>query len=188
MIVGSYTIKNLIQNEEFLLELTKNLRSELDILEQANKEVNHEQKEAQKQGLMVKKMTNYMSEEIDRLELENSKKSGEKISDKLAKLSETEKKLKILRTRLSEFVDGEDEDSLQHANSSIAKELNEYDSFLLNLTQITTEKISDLEKIISRIQAEKKEFQQQKILLKEMADLFNEEIEDLEQFFSQIKT
>jgi len=187
MIVGSYTIRNLIQNEEFLLELTKTLRRELDVLERANEEVNHEQKEAHKQGVLVKKMTNYMSEELERLELENSSKSGGNISSQLEKLSSTETKLRVLRDRLSEFVDGDDEDSLQSTNSSIAKELKEYDSFLLNLTQITSEKISDLEKIIDRIQAEKKESQQQKVLLKEMADLFNEEIEDLEQTFSHLK-
>ena len=55
MIVGSYSIKNLIQNEEFLLELTKSLRQELDALDNARDEVKHQQKEAHKQGILVKK-------------------------------------------------------------------------------------------------------------------------------------
>ena len=185
MIVGSYSIKNLIQNEEFLLELTKTLRQELDSLDHARDEVKHQQKEAQKQGILVKKMTNYMSEELGRLELENS--SNEEISPNFEKLSETETKLRVLRGRLSEFVNGEDEDSLESTNSSIAKELKQYESFLLDFTHILNEKISNFEKIINRLKAENKESQQQKILLEEMIELFNEEIEDLDKTFTQLK-
>ena len=184
MIVGSYSIKNLIQNEEFLLELTKTLREELDALDRARDEVKHQQKEAQKQGVMVKKMTNYMSEELGRLEIENS---NEEISPDFEKLNETETKLRVLRGRLSEFVSGDDEDSLESTNSSIAKELKQYESFLLELTHILNEKISNFEKIISRLKAENKESQQQKILLEEMIELFNEEIEDLDKTFNQLK-
>lgn len=184
MIVGSYSIKNLIQNEEFLLELTKSLRKELEALDHARNEVKHQQKEAQKQGIMVKKMTNYMSEELGRLELE---KSNKEFSPDFDKLNETETKLRVLRGRLGEFVNGDDEDSLESTNSSIAADLKQYESFLLDLTHTINEKISNFEKIINRLQAENKESQQQKILLEEMIELFNEEIEDLDKTFTQLK-
>ena len=183
MIVGSYSIKNLIQNEEFLLELTKSLKQELDALDNAREEVKHQQKEAHKQGILVKKMTNYMSEELARIELENS----EEFSPNFEKLSETETKLRVLRGRLSEFVNGDDEDSLESVNMSIEKELKQYESFLLDFTHILNEKIANFEKIINRLKAENKESQQQKILLEEMVELFNDEINDLENTFSQLK-
>ena len=186
MIVGSYSIKNLIQNQEFLLDLTKKLKSELDALDHARDEVKHQQKEAHKQGLMVKKMTNYMSEELGRLELDDSKSNNE-LSPNFEKLEETETKLRVLRGRLSEFVDDDDEDSLDSANSSITEELKQYESFLLDLTHVLNEKISNFEKIISRLKAENKESQQQNILLEEMIELFNEEIEDLDKTFTQLK-
>ncbi len=183
MIVGSYSIKNLIQNEEFLLELTKSLRQELDALDNAREEVRHQQKEAHKQGILVKKMTNYMSEELARIELENS----QDFSPNFEKLSETETKLRVLRGRLSEFVNGDDEDSLESVNMSIEKELKQYESFLLDFTHTLNEKIANFEKIINRLKAENKESQQQKILLEEMVELFNDEINDLENTFSQLK-
>ena len=183
MIVGSYSIKNLIQNEEFLLELTKSLRQELDALDNAREEVRHQQKEAHKQGILVKKMTNYMSEELARIELENS----QDFSPNFEKLSETETKLRVLRGRLSEFVNGDDEDSLESVNVTIEKELKQYESFLLDFTHILNEKIANFEKIINRLKAENKESQQQKILLEEMVELFNDEINDLENTFSQLK-
>ncbi|NIQ13254.1 MAG: hypothetical protein GTO02_02235 [Candidatus Dadabacteria bacterium] len=49
------------------------------------------------------------------------------------------------------------------------------------------EKISNLEKITDTIKAEKRESEQQKLLLKEMVVLFNGEIEDLEQTLKEIK-
>ena len=186
MIVGYYSIKNLIQNEEFLLDLTRKLREELNALDNARDEVRHQQKEAQKQGMMVKKMTNYMSEELARLELENSNPNQE-LPANFEKLAETETKLRILRGRLTEFVDSDDEDSLEIVNSSIEKELKQYEGFLLDFTHILNEKIASLEKIINRLKAENKESQQQKILLEEMVELFNEEIEDLDKTFSQLK-
>ncbi len=184
MIVGSYSIKNLIQNEEFLLELTKSLRQELDALDSARDEVKHQQKEAHKQGILVKKMTNYMSEELARLELENS---DEEFSPNFEKLSETETKLRVLRGRLSEFVNGDDEDSLESVNMNIEKELKQYESFLLDFTHMLNEKIANFEKIINRLKAENKESKQQKILLEEMVELFNDEINDLENTFTQLK-
>jgi hypothetical protein len=55
------------------------------------------------------------------------------------------------------------------------------------LTTTLNEKISNLEKISSRIVAEKRESEQQKVLLKEMIDLFSEEIEDLEHTLTELK-
>ena len=66
-------------------------------------------------------------------------------------------------------------------------ELKQYESFLLTLTTTLNEKIASLEKIASRINAEKRESEQQKLLLKEMVELFNGEIEDLEQTLYELK-
>ena len=189
-LVGSYSLRNLIQSLEFLLKLTRTLNEEINELEKAKTDVKQEQSEAQKQGHLVKKMTNYMSEELARLELSNTKdenSSNPSISKNLEKLSVTETKLRVLRGRLSEFVDGEDEESLKAADVSLAVELKQYEAFLLDLTNLTNEKIANLEKIVNRLKAEKRESQQQKLLLKEMVDLFNEEIEDLEHTFRELK-
>ena len=188
-LVGSYSLRNLIQSLEFLLKLTKALNEEINELEKAKTEVKQEQSEAQKQGHLVKKMTNYMSEELARLELSNKDEnsSSPNISKNLEKLSETETKLRVLRGRLNEFVDGEDTESLKAADVSLAVELKQYEAFLLDLTNLINEKIANLEKIVNRLKAEKRESQQQKLLLKEMVDLFNEEIEDLEHTFRELK-
>jgi len=53
--VGSYSIRNLIQSTEYLLELTRSLNDELNNLETTRNEVRNQQKEATKQGLLVKK-------------------------------------------------------------------------------------------------------------------------------------
>ena len=58
---------------------------------------------------------------------------------------------------------------------------------MLTLTTTLNEKIASLEKIASRINAEKRESEQQKLLLKEMVELFNDEIEDLEQTLKELK-
>ena len=60
--VGSYSIRNLIQSTEYLLEITRSLNDEIHNLEKSRDEVTDQQKEATKQGLLVKKMTGYMSE------------------------------------------------------------------------------------------------------------------------------
>lgn len=185
MLVGSYSIKNLIQSEEFLIELSRTIQNELLELENAKNEVKEQQNEAQKQVHLVKKMTNYLTEELGRLELSNYEQSDSSISKNLSKFSDTEKKLRILRGRLNEFV--EDDPALQQTNSSMNEELKKYESFLLDLTNVINEKISSLEKITKRLQAEKRESEHQKILLKEMTDLFNEEIEELELTFNELK-
>ena len=187
MLAGTYSLRNLIQNEEFLLDLTRTLRTEIIELEKEREEVETEQKEARKQGLFVEKMTNYMSDELERLESSSNKDNSENqtISTNLNKLSETEKKLQILKTRLGEFVNSEDQNPL--SDSSFSNILKQYEGFLLDLTNSLNEKIVNLEKIINRLKAEKRESQQQKILLKEMVELFNEEIIDLEQTLEQLR-
>ena len=70
--VGPYSIRNLIQSTEYLLELTHSLNEEISSLEKTRDEVRLQQKEATKQGSLVKKMTTYMSEELERMESSNS--------------------------------------------------------------------------------------------------------------------
>ncbi len=184
MLIGNYSIRNLLQSEEFLLELTKIIKNELSELEKAKNDVKNQQDEAQKQGNLVKKMTNYLSEELARLETSNSN-SDHDISKNLLKLSDTEKKLRILRGRLDEFI--KDDQTIKQTTETLGDEIRKYESFLLDLTIIINEKISFLEKITNRIIAERREFEHQKILLKEMEDLFNNEVEDLEKTFNELK-
>ena len=190
--VGSYSIRNLIQSTEYLLKLTRSLNDEINNLETTRDEVRNQQKEATRQGLLVKKMTNYMSEELERMELSNSKEkknSSEtsKFSNKIDKFSVTESKLRELRERLAEFIEGDDAESLKAADRTLSIELKQYESFLLTLTTSLNEKIPSLEKISDRIKAEKRESEQQKLLLREMTELFNNEIEDLELALKEIK-
>ena len=190
--VGSYSIRNLIQSTEYLLKLTRSLNDEINNLETTRDEVRNQQKEATKQGLLVKKMTNYMSEELERMELSNSnekKNSSDtsKFSKNIDKFSVTESKLRALRERLAEFIEGDDAESLKAADRTLSIELKQYESFLLTLTTSINEKIPSLEKIFDRIKAEKRESEQQKLLLREMIELFNNEIEDLEQALKEIK-
>ena len=190
--VGSYSIRNLIQSTEYLLKLTRSLNDEINNLETTRDEVRNQQKEATKQGLLVKKMTNYMSEELERMELSNSKEkknSSEtsKFSKNIDKFSRTESKLRALRERLAEFIEGDDAESLKAADRTLSIELKQYESFLLTLTTSLNEKIASLEKISDRIKAEKRESEQQKLLLREMIELFNNEMEDLELALKEIK-
>ena len=190
--VGSYSIQNLIQSTEYLLKLTRSLNDEINNFETTRDEVRNQQKVATKQGLLVQKMTNYMSEELERLELSNSKEkknSSEtsKFSENIDKFSLTESKLRTLRGQLAEFIEGDDAESLKAADRTLSIELKQYESFLLTLTTSINEKIPSLEKIYDRIKAEKRESEQQKLLLREMIELFNNEIEDLEQALKEIK-
>jgi len=191
-LVGSYSIKNLIQSTEFLLEITRTLNVEIIELEKNRDEVRKQQKEATKQGLLVKKMTSFMSEELARIEQKNSdinqnSSLSPKIPTNIEKLTRTENKLRVLRERLTNFIEGDNTESLKTVDNSLSIELKQYESFLLSLTTTLNEKISNLEKISSRIIAEKRESEQQKLLLKEMVDLFSEEIEDLEQTLTELK-
>ncbi len=191
--VGSYSIRNLIQSTEYLLKLTRSISDEINNLETTRDEVRNQQKEATKQGLLVKKMTNYMSEELERMELSNSKEkknSSEtsKFSKNIDKFSRTESKLRELRERLAEFIEGDDAESLKAADRTLSIELKQYESFLLTLTTSLNEKIASLEKISDKIKAEKRESEQQKLLLREMIELFNNEMEDLEVSLKEIKT
>lgn len=190
--VGSYSIQNLIQSTEYLLQLTRSLNDEINNFETTRDEVRNQQKVATKQGLLVQKMTNYMSEELERMELSNSKEkknSSEtsKFSENIDKFSLTESKLRALRGQLAEFIEGDDAESLKAADRTLSIELKQYESFLLTLTTSINEKIPSLEKIYDRIKAEKRESEQQKLLLREMIELFNNEIEDLEQALKEIK-
>lgn len=188
--VGSYSIRNLIQSTEYLLEITRSLNDEIHDLEITRDEVRYQQKEATRQGLLVKKMTGYMSDELERMELSNSKEeknTSPTISKNFEKLSNTETKLRELRGKLTEFIEGDDVESLKISDNSLSMELKQYESFLLTLTTSLNEKIASLEKIAERIKAEKRESEQQKLLLKEMIELFNGEIEDLEQTLKEIK-
>ncbi|MFB5631441.1 MAG: hypothetical protein ACE5RN_07620 [Nitrosopumilaceae archaeon] len=190
-LVGPYSIKNLIQSTEYLLELTRSLNDEIQNLEKTRDEVGLEQKEATKQGLLVKKMTTYMSKELERIESSNLKEKknpkNPQISKNIEKLSQTETRLHELRAKLTDFIEGDDLESLKGADTSLSIELKQYESFLLTLTTSINEKIASLEKISERIRAEKRESDQQKLLLKEMIELFNGEIEDLEKALEEIK-
>jgi len=133
-----------------------------------------------------------MSEELERMELSNSKEKknsseSSKFSKNIDKLSGTETKLRALRGRLAEFIEGDDVESLNAADRNLSIDLKQYESFLLTLTTSLNEKIASLEKISARIKAEKRESEQQKLLLKEMIELFNNEIEDLEVALKEIK-
>ena len=133
-----------------------------------------------------------MSEELERMEFSNSKEkknSSEisKFSKNIDKLSRTESKLRALRGRLAEFIEGDDAESLKAADRTLSIELKQYESFLLTLTTSLNEKIASLEKISDRIKAEKRESEQQKLLLREMIELFNNEMEDLELALKEIK-
>jgi len=189
--VGSYSIRNLIQSTEYLLEITRSLNDEIHDLEITRDEVRNQQKEATRQGSLVKKMTGYMSDELERMELTNSKEEkntvNPKVSKNFEKLTSTETKLRELRGKLTDFIEGDDAESLKISDNSLSMELKQYESFLLTLTTSLNEKIASLEKIAERIKAEKRESEQQKLLLKEMIELFNGEIEDLEQTLKEIK-
>lgn len=186
MLLSSYSIDNLIHATEFLADLVKSLNAEITSLRKLKDEVSDQQQEAHKQGQLVKKMTNYLSDELGRIEL-GQESTNISLDSNLEKLSETETKLRILRGRLSEFVDGDDAGSLKKSDSSIANDLKHYESFLLDLTGQLNGKIPQLEKITHRIKAESREAQQQKLLLKEMVALFNDELDDLDRAFAELK-
>jgi chromosome segregation ATPase len=189
MLLSSYSVNNLIHATESLLEITKTLNNEITNLQRLKDDVVQEQQEAHKQGQLVKKMTNYLSDELGRLELETDKidNSSLSINNNLEKLSETETKLRILRGRLSEFVD-EDDENLKKADSTLSNDLKSFEAFLLDLTSLLNQRIPNLEKAIHRLRGESREAQQQKVLLKEMVELFNNEMEELDSAFRELKT
>lgn len=190
-LVGSYSIQNLIQSTEFLLDITRTLNDDIIELQKNRDEVKIQQKEATKQGILVKKMASFMSEELARIEEKNSlddkTSRSQQIPSNIEKLTKTENKLKVLRERLTNFIEGDNSESLNDVDNSLSIELKQYESFLLSLTTTLNEKISNLEKISSKIIAEKRESEQQKVLLKEMIELFSQEIEDLEQTLTELR-
>lgn len=189
MLLSSYSVNNLIHAAESLLEITRTLNVEVASLQRLKDDVMQEQQEAHKQGQLVKKMTNYLSNELGRLELDTDKIDSPSfsINNDMEKFSETETKLRVLRGRLSEFVDEEDTESLKKADSTISDDLKGFESFLLDLTGLLNQRIPNLEKVIDRLRGESREAQQQKTLLKEMVDLFNKEIEELDSTFTDLK-
>lgn len=189
MLLSSYSVNNLIHATESLLEITRTLNVEVISLQRLKEEVIQQQEEAHKQGQLVKKMTNYLSTELGRLELETDKIDSPSFSmnNDLTKFSETETKLRVLRGRLSEFVDEEDTENLKKADSNISNDLKGFESFLLDLTGLINQRIPNLEKVIDRLRGESREAQQQKVLLKEMIDLFNTEMEELDSTFTELK-
>lgn len=186
MPLSSYSVNNLIHAAEFLLELTKTLNQETSNLQKLKDEIVQQQEEAHKQGHVVKKMTNYLSDELGRLEIQPDN-SSVLLGNNLEKLAQTETKLRLLRGRLDDFVESDDANDLQKSNSSLTTDLKHYESFLLDLTNILNEKIPHLEKIIHRVRGESRETQQQKLLLKEIVDLFNDELVELDSAFCDLK-
>jgi len=188
MLLSPYSVNNLIHAAESLLELTGTLNGEVIRLQKLKDEVMQVQQEAHKQGQLVKKMTNYLSDDLGRLELDTDKIDSPAFSINSEKLSETETKLRVLRGRLSEFVDEEDTENLKKADSNISNDLKGFELFLLDLTSLLNQRIPNLEKVIDRLRGESRETQQQKVLLREMVDLFNKEMEDLDSAFTELKT
>jgi CII-binding regulator of phage lambda lysogenization HflD len=186
MVLSSYSTNNLTRAAEFLLDLTKSLNEEMTNLHKLKDDVTQQQQETHKQGQLVKKMTNYLSDELGRLEISPSN-SSVLIGNNIEKLTETETKLRILRGRLNDFVENDDADNLKKSDFSIANDLKRYESFLLQLTNTLNEKIPQLEKIIDRIKAESREAQQQRLLLKEIIDLFNDELVELDSAFCELR-
>lgn len=188
MLLSPYSVNNLIHAAESLLEITRTLNVEVASLQRLKDDVMQEQQEAHKQGQLVKKMTNYLSNELGRLELDTDKIDSPSFSiNNMEKFSETETKLRVLRGRLSEFVDEEDTENLKKADSTISDDLKGFESFLLDLTSLLNQRIPNLEKVIDRLRGEGREAMQQKALLKEMVDLFNKELEELDSTFTDLK-
>lgn len=186
MLLSPYYVNNLLRVSESLLEISKTLNSEISTLQNLKDDVRQQQEETHRQSQMVKRMTDYLSDELGRLETDD-KFHSVSISKNLDKLSETETKLRILRGRLDEFVQNDDAESLKQSDSTLAGDLKKYEAFLLDLTGLMNEKIPQMEKIIHRIKGEGREAQQQKLLLREMADLFNSELQELDLAFSELR-
>jgi len=186
--LSSYPVSNLIRTVESLLELSKELGAEVAQLQSVRDDVIAQQQEAHRQGQMVKKMTDYLSNELGRMECDMDSGTAAPLSKNLDKLSQTETKLRILRGRLDEFVEGDDEECLKRSNTDLSADLKRYESFLTEFAGLLNERIPQMEKIAAKIRAETRESQQQKILLREMVDLFNSELEDLDCAFAEIRS
>lgn len=184
--LSSYSVNNLVRTAESLLDLSKKLSSEIAQLQDLKDDVETQQQEAHKQGQIVKKMTDYLSDELGRMECDLD--SGTiSLGKSLDKLSQTETRLRLLRGRLDEFVKSDDAECLKKSDTSLSADLKRYESFLTDFTNLLNERIPQMEKISTRIRAETRESQQQKILLREMVDLFNSELEDLDSAFGELR-
>lgn len=185
--LSSYSTSNLIRASEFLLTLSKTLNTEVARLQSLKDEVVTQQQETHKRGQLVKKMTDYLSDELGRIEFDTDTNSASSLNKNLEKLSQTETSLRVLRGRLDEFIAGDDTENLKKSDSTISADLKRYESFLLDVTNLLNERIPQMEKVIERIKAEVREAQQQKLLLSEMADLFGTELEGLDAAFAEIR-
>lgn len=185
--LSSYSVSNLVRTTEFLLDLSRDLGKNIAMLQNTRSEVAEKQQEAQNQGLIVRKMTDYLSAELGRIESSLKEVNSEALDKNLEKLSQTEARLKLLRERLNDFVESDDAERLKRSDSALAEDLQRYESFLTSLANHLNEKIPQVEKILGHIKAESREADQQKLLLKEMVELFNSELEDLDSAFSEVR-
>jgi chromosome segregation ATPase len=181
MIISSYSINNLINVAESLLDATKSLNLEITSLQQLKDEVTAQQQQTQRQGQLVKKTVNLLSQELARLE----KPDPTLGVPSLAKLAKIETRLRLLKGQLIEFAD--DSADLKKSDLLVAENLKHYETFLLDLASTINQKILQLEKMAARIKAECKETQQQKLLLKEIAALFFDELGGLEDMLVELR-
>lgn len=185
--LSQYSIDNLVRSAQFLADLTKTLSSEISAMERIKADVVLQQRETHKQGMLVRKMTDYLSDELGRIEMSLNDNASNSLNKKLSNLNETETKLRLLRGRLDEFVSNDDAENLKKSDTTLVSDLKRYEAFLLDLTSMLNEKIPQIERITDRARAETREAQQQKLLLKEMTDLFNTELEELDSAFCEIR-
>ena len=185
--LSQYSIDNLVRSAQFLADLTKTLSSEISAMERIKADVVLQQRETHKQGMLVRKMTDYLSDELGRIEMSLNDNASHSLNKKLSNLNETETKLRLLRGRLDEFVSNDDAENLKKSDTTLISDLKRYEAFLLDLTSMLNEKIPQIERITDRARAETREAQQQKLLLKEMTDLFNTELEELDSAFCEIR-
>ncbi|MEM4252053.1 MAG: hypothetical protein QXE84_00850 [Candidatus Nitrosotenuis sp.] len=185
--LSQYSIDNLVRSAQFLADLTKTLSSEISAMERIKADVVLQQRETHKQGMLVRKMTDYLSDELGRIEMSLNDNASHSLNKKLSNLNETETKLRLLRGRLDEFVSNDDAENLKKSDTTLVSDLKRYEAFLLDLTSMLNEKIPQIERITDRARAETREAQQQKLLLKEMTDLFNTELEELDSAFCEIR-
>ncbi|CAE6489981.1 hypothetical protein [Candidatus Nitrosotenuis uzonensis] len=187
LVLSQYSIDNLVRSAQFLADLTKTLSSEISAMERIKADVVLQQRETHKQGMLVRKMTDYLSDELGRIEMSLNDNASHSLNKKLSNLNETETKLRLLRGRLDEFVSNDDAENLKKSDTTLVSDLKRYEAFLLDLTSMLNEKIPQIERITDRARAETREAQQQKLLLKEMTDLFNTELEELDSAFCEIR-
>ena len=176
---GSYLIKNLIQGEEILLKITLDLEGALKKFHESKNQVIEQQKEAHTKGLKLRKITQRVSSELSELEVDNENQNESKTVN-LNRFWDSERRLEDLKLQLDGFVESDEQQTLENSDTSLISDLKKFEDFTMDLSNLINSKITFLEKILLRIQAETRESQQQKVLLSEMVELFNLEIDELE--------